>query len=192
MGADADPARRAAIQFRLASFLGWGTGDLGEARAACRQAIAGFEAVGDQRRAMLGELELGHLDCWAADPPDASFAAGLRVAPRAEQAGDRFVAMQALGRSVGFGALWLGRVAEAEPAFQRAAVLAREEGRAYFQAMVEGGRWTTLAFQGRVSEARRAIEEMKAIPEWRDTILLEFQAFTTWLAGDLEADESRR
>ncbi|HEV8628625.1 MAG TPA: AAA family ATPase, partial [Acidimicrobiia bacterium] len=187
MGPDADPARRATIQFRLASFLGWGTGDLDEARAACRQAIAGFEAVGDQRRVMLGELELGWLDYFSADPPDAHFVAGSRVARRAEQAGDRFVTMQALGRSVGFGGVWLGRLAEAEAACDRTLVLLREERRAYFQAVAEALRATTLGLQGRITEARASIEHAKAIPEWRESVLLECQGVTTWLAGDLEA-----
>lgn len=187
MGADADPTRRAAMQFRLASFLGWGTGELEAARAACRQAIAGFTAGGDQRRVMLGELELGSLEFASADPPDAMLVTGSRIASRAERAGDRFVAMQALGRSVGYGALWLGRLAEAELALERAAILAREEHRAYFQAVALGGRGIVLALQGRVPEAGPAIEEAKAIPEWRDTILLEYQAIVTWLAGDLDA-----
>jgi class 3 adenylate cyclase/DNA-binding CsgD family transcriptional regulator len=187
MGPDADPARQATIHFRLASFLGWGTGDLDEARAACRQAIACFEAVGDQRRVMLGELELGWLDYLSADPPDAHFVAGSRVARRAEQAGDRFVAMQALGRSVGFGGLWLGRLAEAETASDRTLVLLREERRGYFQVVAEALRATTLGLQGRIIEARASIEHAKALPEWRETVLLECQAITTWLAGDLEA-----
>src|SRR5205085_1016817 len=57
-----DPARRAAVKFRLAVFLAWGTGELDEAGRVCREAQQLFEAAGDRRGALLARLELAWVD----------------------------------------------------------------------------------------------------------------------------------
>jgi hypothetical protein len=51
------PNARGIIAFRLANFLGWGTGELDEAEAACGRARALFEQAGDRAAALLAENE---------------------------------------------------------------------------------------------------------------------------------------
>src|SRR2546421_4401774 len=41
-----DPARRAAVKFRLANFLTWGTGEIDEAERCCIDAAALYEPAG--------------------------------------------------------------------------------------------------------------------------------------------------
>jgi DNA-binding CsgD family transcriptional regulator len=186
LGPGAEPALRAGVQFRLASFLGWGTGDVDAAQIAARQAVALFEAAGDRQRALLAELEHGLLLFIGGETAAAS-AAGWQVVARAEPAGDEFVLMQAFGRSIGLPALMLGRLAESEDALGRSTVLAEAAGRLYFMTIAEMFLSLNSAFRGRIDDAARHVGTAKSNPEWRETLLLESQCVVYWMAGDLEA-----
>jgi DNA-binding CsgD family transcriptional regulator len=180
-------ARRAAVKLRLGTFLSWGTGDLDEAEQACRDAAELFEAGGDRSQALLSRLELvfltglkGDLQAWVQG--------GTLVAEAAEAAGDRAATMHAVGRAVGFGAFVIGRHDEAQVAFRRGLAMAREDSKPYFQTLTLTGISSTLAMAGRIEEALSAMEEAKAVnPDWRDSLLLEWQSLIHWLAGDFPA-----
>ena len=57
LGPSFDTARRAALKFRLGTFLIWGTGQLEEAEQVNTEARRLFEAVGDRPAALLAKLE---------------------------------------------------------------------------------------------------------------------------------------
>lgn len=67
-----DPARRAAVKFRLASFLSWGTGELEEAERAGREAHNLFEQAGDTQGMLLAALELAFIQGFKGDLPPRS------------------------------------------------------------------------------------------------------------------------
>jgi DNA-binding CsgD family transcriptional regulator len=186
LGPDAAPALRAGVQFRLASFLGWGTGDVEAAQLAAREAAALFEAAGDRQRALVAELEHGLLLMMGGDTRVA-LATGWQVVARAEAAGDDFVLMQAFGRSIGLPALMLGRLDESEDALQRSTVLAEASGRRYFKTMAEMFLSLNGAVRGRLDDAFRHMAQAKSNPEWRETLFLESQCLVHWIAGDLGA-----
>jgi class 3 adenylate cyclase/DNA-binding CsgD family transcriptional regulator len=186
LGPDSDPALRAGVRFRLATFLGWGTGDVEEAQSVGREAMALFEAVGDRQRMLVAELEYAFLFTLGGDS-EAAPAAGWRVVAKAAPAGDEFVLMQAFGRSIGYGALMLGRLEESEDALHKAAALAGAAGRAYFHTMVEMFLSWSSAFRGHLNDAYGYVEKGKSDPEWRETVLLEAQCMVQWMAGDLGA-----
>ncbi len=56
-----DLVPRAAVKFRLASFLLWGTGELEAAERWCREAIELFREAGDRRSALLAKNDLAHV-----------------------------------------------------------------------------------------------------------------------------------
>jgi len=179
-----DLARRAAVKFRLASFLAWGMAELEEAERVCRTAKELFEAAGDRRAAWLATLELSSFAVFTGDQ-SAWPSVGAQVARAAEAAGDDFVVMQALGRGVGWGNLFLGAFADAESAIQRTINLAREAGRTYFHALSLTALGISLALGGRLAAAYPALSEAKVVnPSWRDGLQLEYEVLVHWLAGD--------
>ncbi|MGH9004104.1 MAG: hypothetical protein ACRDYV_13350, partial [Acidimicrobiia bacterium] len=178
-----DLARRAAVKFRLASFLAWGTAEFEEAKRVCRTAQGLFEAAGDQRAAWLATLELNtyvamdELSLWPS--------VGTQVAEAADAAGDPFVVMQALGRQVAWGNLFLGAFDDAEAAIHRSITLARDAGRGYFHALSLTALGISRALGGRLADAYPALAEAKMVnPSWRDGLQLEYEILVHWLAGD--------
>jgi DNA-binding CsgD family transcriptional regulator len=181
-----DHARRAIVNFRLANFLAWGTGDLEPAHDACRQAHDLFSRAGDRRQALLARRELAWIKGLQGDLAGMG-AEAQAVVEAADAIGDRFVAMQGLA-AVGYSASFRGAFAEAEAAQRRAAMIARQDDKAYRLTTVLGGLALALALQGRVAETAAPLEEAKAAnPAYRDSILVELEATVSWIAGDFTA-----
>jgi class 3 adenylate cyclase/tetratricopeptide (TPR) repeat protein len=178
-----EPARRAMVKFRMANFLTYGTGELAEAERACAQALELFEQSGDSRMHQLAALELatlrgfrGHLGSWED---------GARQV--ADQADERFVAIQALG-DIGHVAAHRGRFKEAEAAYRANLEIARTHGRPELLTMSLTALATCLAWEGRVPEALPLLAEARSVnPAWRETLFLEWGTMVHWLAGDFRA-----
>lgn len=181
-----DPVRQATVKFRLASFLCWGTGELEEAERVSSQSLELLRRVGDEPRTLLATLQLaairglrGDLIAWEKG--------GRRVLEAAQAAGARSVTMQAL-TTAGFGALFRGRFKQAEEAFRRSMVMAREEGNPPRFTVSAGILTSCLAFEGRVEEALLLLEEPKRVDRtWRESTLLEWETVVHWLSGDFRA-----
>jgi DNA-binding CsgD family transcriptional regulator len=181
-----DHARRAIVKFRLATFLAWGTGELEQAEAACRQAHELFIRCGEERQTLLAARELGWIKGLQGDL--AGMGADARaVVEAADAIGDRFVAMQGLS-AVSYSANFRGAFDEAEEVLRRAADIARQDEKAYRLTVVLAGLAAGLAMQGRVSETTAIFEEAKAAnPAYRDSILVELEAMVRWMAGEFPA-----
>jgi DNA-binding CsgD family transcriptional regulator len=180
-------ARRAAVKLRLGSFLAWGTGDLEEAERCYSEAVSLFESAGEAAQALVAKLELAFLT-WVKGDMEGGLRSSRAVAAEAEACDDRLVLMHSVGRGIGYSALFGGRFEEAEAAYRRGLALAVEDDKVYFQTLTLGGLACTLAMSGRVGEALLALDEAKGVnSEWRDNLLLEWQAMIRWLAGDFPA-----
>ena len=181
-----DHARRAIVKFRSANFLAWGTGDLEPAYDACRQAHELFVRAGDRRQAMLAARELAWIQGLRGDLA-AMGTEARAVVEAADAVDDRFVAMQGLA-AVGYSANFRGAFAEGEAAQRRAAMIAREDEKAYRLTVVLGGLALGFALQGRVAEAAGVLDEAKAAnPAYRETIVVELECVVRWIAGDFAA-----
>ncbi|HYT81588.1 MAG TPA: LuxR C-terminal-related transcriptional regulator [Actinomycetota bacterium] len=181
-----DPASRAAVKFRLANFLGWGTGDLDEAEVACAEACSLFEEAKDRSSALLAKNELAWIRGLRGDYPGMQ-AAAERVAEAADATGERFAAIQAL-HAKGFAAFVRGRFAEAEAPLRLSNAMAQQEGKVYRLTVGLNGLACSVATEGRVEEALPLLEEAKAVnPAWRDSILPEWETIVHWFGGDFPA-----
>lgn len=181
-----DTARRAALKYRLGTFLTWGTGEVGEAAPVNAEARRLFEASGNRSGALLADLEEAFIQ-FAGGDAAAWGPISRRVAREAEAAGEPIVAMHAVGRGIGFGALTVGAFDEAETAFRRAATLARQNGRPYFESLSRLALAVTLGLQGRIDEMEPFLHDAKAVnPCWQEGCILEFEAVVRWLAGDFD------
>jgi DNA-binding NarL/FixJ family response regulator len=179
-----DPAPRAVVKLRLANFLGWGSGDLGDAEQACHEAQALFERAGDRAGALLARNELAWIRGLYGDYP-AMEHGSLAVAGDADAAGEQFARIQAL-QSLGFAASFRGRFREAEEAIRMSLAIAREEQKVYRLTIGLVNLGITLAASGRTAEAHALLEEGKATnPAWRDSILPEWESIERWFAGDM-------
>ena len=187
LGPSFDTARRAALKFRLGTFLIWGTGQLEEAERVNTEARRLFEAAGDRSAALLARLEeasihfaRGNLAAWVS--------IGRAVADEAEATGEPVVAMHAIGRGIGWGSVAHGAFDEADGAFRRAVTLARENGKPYFQSLSQLGLAYSLGLQGRIDEIEPLLHEAKALNRsWQEGSILEFEAVLRWVAGDFES-----
>jgi DNA-binding CsgD family transcriptional regulator/tetratricopeptide (TPR) repeat protein len=179
--------RRAALKFRLGTFLTWGTGEVDEAQRFNTEAWRLFDAAGNRSGALLAALEDAFIE-FARGNVAGWVPIGRRVAEEAEAAGDPYVEMHALGRGVGFGALTSGAWDEAEEAFRKAVMLARENGRPYFESLSQLALGLTVGLQGRIDEMEPFLNDAKAVnPCWQEGCILEFEAVVRWLSGDFEA-----
>jgi DNA-binding NarL/FixJ family response regulator len=179
----ADGARRATVKFRLANFLAWGTGELPEAEHTCREAVSLFEGAGEQRQALLARRELGWIRNLSGDIVGMA-AESAYVVDAAEALGDRFVAMQGLA-ALGYGTILRARFADGETATRRAVAIAREDEKAYRLTAALGLLAAEQALQGRSREVGPLFEQARTLnPAFRDTILVELETFTRWMAGD--------
>jgi DNA-binding CsgD family transcriptional regulator len=181
--ASPDPASRAAVKFRLASFLGWGTGDLDEAERTCAEAKSCFEQAGDDRSALLAENELAWLAGLRGDYATMRKTAE-RVVETADATDDPFAVIQGLTVTAQ-ASFFRGRFGEAEADHRRAIAIARGEGKVYRAVIGLSLFACSLAAEGRVDEAVGLVEEAKAeSPAWRDSLLPEWEAIVHWFAGD--------
>lgn len=187
LGPSFDTTRRAGLKFRLGTFLIWGTGQLDEAERVNEEARRLFEAAGNRSGALLARLEeasiqfaRGNLAAWVR--------IGRAVAEEAEAAGEPLVAMHAIGRGMGWGAVAVGAFDEADAAFRRAVTLARENGKPYFESLSQLGLAYSLGLGGRIDKIEPLLHEAKVLnPCWQEGSILEFEAVLRWVAGDFEA-----
>jgi len=178
-----DPAPRATVKFRLAHFLGWGSGELDEAERACAQARSLFEQAGDRGSTLLAENELAWLRGLRGDYA-AMEAGGERVGTAAEAVGDPIAAIQGF-HTMGHAAWIRGRFAEGEAGLRKSNAIAHNEGKVYRVTVGLISLASCLATQGRVAEALLLLEEAKTgNPGWRDSILPEWESIVHWFAGD--------
>jgi DNA-binding CsgD family transcriptional regulator len=114
------------------------------------------------------------------------------VAADAEVADERLALIQGL-QGQGFAAGFRGRFRHAETPNRRGNAIARAEGKLYrFTVGVTNLSAVVLAPQGRCDEARVAVAEAKALyPDWRDSILPEWEIAVHWFAGDMRTALAR-
>ena len=179
------PAARAMVKFRLANFLAWGVADLDAAARVCEEARSLFEEAGVRSSALLAENELAWIH-GLRNEYAAMQSVAERVVASAESAGDRFVAIQAL-TVLGQASFFRGRFAEAEAPHRRAIALAAEDEKVYRLTTSRALLACSLAFEGRGAEAADLVDEAKRVPEWRETLLPEWEAIVQWFAGDFPA-----
>ena len=178
-----DPAPRAIVKFRLANFLGWGTGDFDQAERACAEAKSLFDQAGDRGSALLVENELAWLAGLRGDYA-AMRATAQRVVETAEAMDHRFAVIQGL-TATAQASFFRGRFAETEPEHRRALAIARREGKSYRAVISLTALACSLAAEGRVDEALGLVEEAKAeSPVWKESLLPEWEAIVHWFAGD--------
>ena len=181
-----DAARRAAVKFRLANFLAWGTGELEEAESALRDAAALFGPADDRRQAMLVDRELAWVQGLRGNFEAMETRAAL-VAEEAAAIGDRFVEMQAQS-AAGYAGGFRGRFRVAEDRLRRVTAIAREDLKVYRETAVAAMIAAVIILEGRTQEAASLMAEAKAADSrYRDTVLLELETGVHWLAGDYRA-----
>jgi DNA-binding CsgD family transcriptional regulator/tetratricopeptide (TPR) repeat protein len=178
-----DQVARAMVKFRLANFLGWGTGDLEEAEEACGHARSLFENAGDAASALLASNELSWLRGLRGDYAAMEKAANA-VAERADAFNAPFVRIQAF-QAAGFAAMVRGRFLEAENAHRLGAAIAGRENKGYRLTVGLMGLGVVAAVRGRIEEAAALLEQAKQLnPGWRESILPEWESIVRWFAGD--------
>ncbi|HEX2149257.1 MAG TPA: AAA family ATPase [Actinomycetota bacterium] len=181
-----DPARRAAVKFRLSSFLSWGTGELEEAEDRCREAIALFQLAGDRRSSLLAATELAWLASLQGRFAESAERA-VDVMEEAKSSGEIDALMQA-GAVKGYQELAMGIFDAAEVATRQSAELARKAGNDYGWARGLSGLALVVALQGRIHEASGLLEEARRIyPKFVEVVVLEWSAMVSWFAGDFPA-----
>jgi class 3 adenylate cyclase/DNA-binding CsgD family transcriptional regulator len=184
LASSADLVRRGVVKLRLASFLSFGTAELEEAGRYAAEARDLFAEGGDDHLRLLADLEVAAVAANGGDYAGA-VARGRRVAEEAEATGDRFAAMQAHGRAVAWFSMLAGWFEEAEAAAHRAIAVAEADGWRYFHSLTLGLLGLNAAVQGRIDEGSVRFEEAKAAnPDWRDSMLPEFECMVPWLGGD--------
>jgi class 3 adenylate cyclase/tetratricopeptide (TPR) repeat protein len=181
-----DLARRATINFRLATFLAFGTGDLEEAARACGEAVELYRQAGDRSRMLLATNELASIRALGGDIT--AWEAGAReVVEAAEAAGERYVMMEALG-TLAIAAAHRGRFQECESAFRRNVAIASAVAKPHSLTMSLTALASCLSWEGKITEALPLLERARAVnPGWRESLFLEWGIFTYWMAGDLAA-----
>lgn len=178
----ADLGRRAAVQHRLASFLNWGTGDVGAARVAAGKARDLFKRAGQESLARIAAYEL----TWSAGlsgDVEGQIAGARALADEAERAGDRFALREALG-SLACGCLYAGHFAEAEDACTRMLSIARADGAAYRVVWCLALLGQAYAMQGRIHDAFTSLEEAtRDATLYEDSIGPAMRAQACWYRG---------
>lgn len=178
-----DLSRRASVKLRQASFLAWGTGELAEARQAAEAAVRMFREAGKDQQALLAERELAWASGLAGDFSGMG-AESERIAAAAAAAGDRFLEMQAL-HAFGYSAGFRGEFRAAERSQAAAAEIARQDGKIYRLTTILVAQAAYLSLEGRTADARVLLDRAREQnPSYRDTVLLEMEALTLWLAGE--------
>ncbi|MGH9036330.1 MAG: AAA family ATPase, partial [Acidimicrobiia bacterium] len=177
------PAQRAEVKFRLAGFLAWGIGELGEAERCCAEALDLFREAGEVRKALLAASELsaiyglrGDLAAWRASAETALEAATAR--------GERGILVQALG-NFGLACWHQGDFDAGQGLFVRCLELVREDPKPHRLCLSLLNLAGTEAAEGRLEGVGRLLEEAKAVnPGYRDSQGPEYEIFTGYFAGD--------
>ncbi|HHC07941.1 MAG TPA: hypothetical protein ENK55_04415, partial [Actinobacteria bacterium] len=180
-----DVLDRATVKLHLAAYLSIGEGRLDEADAACRQAVALFEAAGRPERASLARNELAWIAGCNGDLPQMVKIA-TEVYERAMATGDRTAAIQASGS--GAYALGItGRFGEADRRFARSIDLAEEVGNGYRASWGRVQRAFILGLAGRAEEGLALVEGALDTDHEgaADALGLEVAAHNLWLLGRL-------
>jgi class 3 adenylate cyclase/DNA-binding CsgD family transcriptional regulator len=180
LGRSGDVAGRASANLRLASFLAWGTPELGEAERVCGQALELFEQAGDVHRMLLARNELGWIKGIGSEAA-AMEAEGEQVVDAARELGDRFALMQGL-TTTGNAAMFLGHFEAAEAALGTSLVIAAEDGKLYEQTRVLSVLAMSRAYEGRMEAALDAIRQAKSVnpavpPTW--------EPLAHWMRGNV-------
>jgi ATP/maltotriose-dependent transcriptional regulator MalT len=186
LATSSDVVRRAAVKYRLANFLAWGTGELEEADSALRDAAALFRPAEARREVLLVDRELAWVQGLRGNFATME-AKAAAVADEAVSLGDRFVEMQALN-TAGYAAGFQGRFRAAEDHLRRALAIAREDLKSYRHTAVAATLASMISLEGRYEEAVAILRETKtADPSYRDTVLLEVETGVHWQGGDYQA-----
>ncbi|MCA1842865.1 MAG: AAA family ATPase, partial [Actinobacteria bacterium] len=179
-----DPVRRGTAKMRLANFAGWGTDEIEEAEAACRQAIELFGEAGDVRRGLIARCQLGWVRGIGGDLRD-WVATSRRVIEKAEAAGLDDVLLHGLA-SLGMSLCFSGRWAEAEAVLHRAVILSADRAKhAHQTGWLQGALGVALAEQGRLSEAEDELAgARRAAPLSPGRTPNQYAVWFAWVAGD--------
>lgn len=179
-----DAGRRAAVKFRLASFLTWGTGDLKEAERTCSEALQLFRQADDSASALLAENELGWISGTGGNLL-ALRAAAQRVAVAAEVSGERFALIHALA-ALAWAATTEGEFERAAETHARAIAVAREENRPYRVTWCLVMLALSRTLEGRPGDALALLDEARALnPRHEESVLGEWTIIAHWMSGDL-------
>jgi class 3 adenylate cyclase len=185
-----DERRRAAVKLRLSTFLIYSAGELEEGLRTAVAAESLYRAVGDDSGACLAGLTQGaghflegrlafatrHLEALLSTP---AVAANEVLATRVRSA-------------LGLALFYSGSFDSDEANLQRNLAEAQAQHREYLETLFLSGLSTSLAFQGRTTEARAAVQKAKAASAaWRDAPVLEFEVQALWLEGDLSTAVER-
>jgi DNA-binding CsgD family transcriptional regulator/tetratricopeptide (TPR) repeat protein len=176
------PATRAAVKFRLANFLAWGTGELEEAKSVCGAAYELFVEVGDRANALLSANEMAWIRGLQGDIVGCEDAA-RQVVEAAEEAGERFALLQALS-TLAVATGWLGHHQRARALWERSTELAAAEGKPYRLLFAQVSLAVTHAYLGNTEEAVRLITEARALPAWGESPLVGWECVVRWAVGD--------
>jgi DNA-binding CsgD family transcriptional regulator len=176
------PATRAAVKFRLANFLAWGTGELEEAKSVCGAAYELFVEVGDRASALLSANEMAWIRGLQGDIVGCEDAA-RQVVEAAEEAGERFALLQALS-TLAVATGWLGHHQRARALWERSTELAAAEGKPYRLLFAHVSLAVTHAYLGNTEEAVRLIVEARALPAWGESPLVGWECVVRWAVGD--------
>jgi DNA-binding NarL/FixJ family response regulator len=178
-----DPARRAAVKFRLATLLAWGTGELDEAEDACRAAEALFREAGDEAGRLLAVNERAWIRGLKSDI-DALRTGAERVVAEADAVGEPFVMVQAL-LALGYASIHGGRFTEADIALHQALKMSEDQQLSHQQSRILAHLGVSRALEGRSAEALALLDEAETIdPAYRDSLVIEFRGLALWLSGD--------
>lgn len=171
------------VQFRLANFLAWGTGDLEPAQRAVERALALFENAGDRSLSLLAANERAWIIGLAGNLGGQEEAA-REVVETARASGETIPMMQALG-NMGRAALLAGRFEVAEDALQSSIATARAEGKLYRLSWSQSALAWSNALAGHMTQAQALLAESKREnPDYRESLVLEVSAHVQWMAGD--------
>jgi DNA-binding NarL/FixJ family response regulator len=186
LASSSDPGPRAAVKFRLAHFLTWGTGDLEEAETVCRSARDLFEQAGDRRSMLHADNELTWITMLQGELDKAEDAA-RGVVDAARTAGEILPMAHALGM-LGYHALVCGRFGKAEAISQQAIDVAREQGDDFWLVANLSALALVHAFAGCPGQSLPLLEEARrASATHGQRMLLESSSVVAWFAGNFAA-----
>jgi DNA-binding CsgD family transcriptional regulator len=179
-----DPARLAAVKFRISHLLAWGTGELEAAARTAGEAVALFDRVGDTSGSLAARAHLALVNV---------FSGGLEthkpesetVAEAARDVGDDYARIQAL-LGVGLAATWSGRFGEASRPLQASIDLAgADPRRRRLLSYSLGLAACCAATAGRIEDAFDLLSRARIDdPDYHTGVLPDWATWIHWLAGN--------